>query len=256
MGYQLGTRVVLTPDQVSSIQNAFKRYQKALEITSSAIRFETPTGGLELDARFIRKDEQAFYADAQSFDYQVTGRIINANNTVLAENEYVVVINGRQVKSLGRFTWLSPNATLRGTALQEAQGLQSDGSYIVFDKEGNSIALITTTGEVVALGTPTIFTKSLANGEAIGYRCTCADYLGQTTDLRPLMIGEQNSNFNSLGARGACKHIYAVRIAKGDLINIPSAPPPNEGEARERKARLDGVKEFRNGASKSKIKWV
>jgi hypothetical protein len=256
MGYQLGTRVVLSPDQISSIQNAFKRYQKALEITSSAIRFVTPTGGAQLDARFIRNDESAFYADAQSFDYQVTGRIINTGNTVLAENEYVVVVNGRQVKSLGRFAWLSPNATLTGTALKEAQGLQSDGSYIVFNSDGNAIALITTGGEVVALGKPTIVTQSLSQGSAIGYRCTCPDYLGQTTDLRPLMIGEQNSNFNSLGARGACKHIYAVRIAKGDVVNIPSAPPPNEGEVKERKARLDGVKEFKDKSSRSKIKWV
>lgn len=256
MGYQLGTRVVLTPDQVNAINNAFKRYEKALDITSSAIKFVEPTVGLELDARFIRSGSQAFNASANTFDYQVTGRIINTSNTVLAENEYVVVVNGREVKSLGRFTWLSPNATLRGTALKEAQGLQSDGTYIVFNSEGNSIALITTTGEVIALGTPLIVNQGLSQGGTIGYRCTCADYLGQTSDLTPLLVGSQNSNFNSLGARGACKHIYAVRIAKGDLVNIPSAPPSQEQPEREKKARLQGVKEAKNSNRMSKIKWV
>ncbi len=256
--YSLGSLVVLSPEQQETIRNQYKRYIKALEYTSDSVKFETPDpdSGLILDARFIRPDSQQFIADTKSFDYRVTARVINSSTVALQSTTYAVKVEGVVVKSLGRYFYTVPNnQPLSPEQLLQAQGKGIDGQYTVLDEQGQSIALVTTVGEILPIGTPETVIQSIATGSALGYRCTCADYLGQQTDLLPTLLGEQQKVFGVLGSRGICKHIMSVRIIKGDLVSVPQAPPTIEQE-KGRKPSWTGVKEMSARGGKGKVKWV
>lgn len=256
--YSVGSKVVLSPDQQQTINNQYKRYMKALEYTSDSVRFETPSieSGLILDARFLRKDEDKFIAKKESFDYRVTARVINNSTVALQSTTYVVEVEGVPVRSLGRYFYTVPNnQPLSPEQLLIAQGKGIDGQYTVLNDQGQSIALVTTVGEIVPIGTPETVVQSIATGRALGYRCTCADYLGQQASLIPTLLGEQQKVFGVLGSRGICKHIYGVRIVRGDVVSVPQAPPTLEGESN-RKVNWSGVKEVSNRGGKGKVKWV
>jgi len=256
--YSVGSRVVLNPDQQQTIANQYKRYMKALEYTSDSIRFETPDpdSGLTLDARFVRPDKEQAIADAISFDYRVTARVINTSTVALQATTYAVKVDGVMVKSLGRYFYTVPNnQPLTPEQLLQAQGKGIDGQYTVLNDQGQSIALVTTVGEIVPIGTPETVVASIATGRALGYRCTCPDYLGQTSTLMPLLIGPKDSVFGILGSRGICKHIFGTRIVRGDVVSVPQAPPTLEPESN-RKVNWSGVKEVSNRSGKGSVKWV
>jgi hypothetical protein len=253
--YSVGSKVVLSPDQQQTINNQYKRYMKALEYTSDSVRFETPSieSGLILDARFLRKDEDKFIAKKESFDYRVTARVINNSTVALQSTTYVVEVEGVPVRSLGRYFYTVPNnQPLSPEQLLIAQGKGIDGQYTVLNEQGQSIALVTTVGEIVPIGTPETVISSIATGQALGYRCTCPDYLGQQAGLIPTLLGEQQKVFGVLGSRGICKHVMAVRIVRGDVVTVPQSPPIIEPDTN-KKVRWDGVKEF--GNKRSKVKW-
>lgn len=256
--YSVGSRIVLSPDQQQTISNQYKRYMKALEYTSDSVRFETPDpdSGLILDARFIRPDQQQFIAEAKSFDYRVTARVINSSTVALQSSTYAVKVEGQTVKSLGRYFYTVPNNTpLTPEQLLQAQGKGIDGQYTVLNDQGQSIALVTTVGEIVPIGTPETVVQSIATGRALGYRCTCPDYLGQQSDLLPTLLGEQQKVFGVLGSRGICKHVFSVRLIRGDVVSVPQAPPTIEPESN-RKVNWSGVKEVSNRGGKGRVKWV
>jgi hypothetical protein len=256
--YSLGSKVVLSPDQQQTISNQYKRYMKALEYTSDSVKFEKPDpdSGLTLDARFIRPDSQQFTANAESFDYRVTARVIDSSTVALQSTTYAVKVEGRTVKSLGRYFYTIPNnQPLTPEQLLEAQGKGIDGQYTVLNDQGQSIALVTTVGEIVPIGTPETVVQSIATGRALGYRCTCPDYLGQQADLLPTLLGEQQKVFGVLGSRGICKHVMSVRLIRGDVVSVPQAPPTLEPESN-RKVNWTGVKEVSNRGGKGRVKWV
>jgi len=255
--YSVGSRVVLSPDQQQTINNQFKRYMKALEYTSDSIKFEKPNpqSGLTLDARFVRSDKAQSIASESTFDYRVTARVIDSSTVALQSSVYAVEVDGQMIKSLGRYFYTVPsNQPLTKEQLLVAQGKGIDGQYTVIDELGQSIALVTTVGEIVPIGTPDIVVASIATGRALGYRCTCPDYQGQQNDLMPTLLGEQAKVFGVLGSRGICKHIYSVRLAKGDLVSVPQAPPTIERESNA-KVRWSGVKEMSMRGGKGGVKW-
>lgn len=256
--YSVGSKVVLSPDQQQAINNQYKRYMKALEYTSDSVRFETPDpdSGLILDARFIRPDKQQSIAERDSFSYRVTARVIDSSTVALQSTTYAVKVEGVTVKSLGRYFYTVPNnAPLTPEQLLQAQGKGIDGQYTVLNDQGQSVALVTTVGEIVPTGTPETVVQSITTGRALGYRCTCPDYLGQQSDLLPTLLGEQQKVFGVLGSRGICKHIYGVRIVRGDVVSVPQAPPTTEPESN-RKINWSGVKEVSNRGGKGRVKWV
>lgn len=256
--YSTGSKVILSPDQQQTIANQYKRYIKALEYTSDSVKFEKPDpeSGLILDARFVRPDSQQFTANAESFDYRVTARVIDSSTVALQSTTYAVKVEGRMVKSLGRYFYTIPNnQPLTPAQLLEAQGKGIDGQYTVLNEQGQSIALVTTVGEIVPIGTPETVVQSIATGRALGYRCTCPDYLGQQSDLMPTLLGEQQKVFGVLGSRGICKHIFGVRIVKGDVVSVPQSPPTIEPEFN-RKVNWSGVKEMSTRGGKGRVKWV
>ena len=256
--YSTGSKVVLSPDQQQTINNQYKRYIKALEYTSDSVRFEKPdpNSGLILDARFVRPDSQQFTANTESFDYRVTARVIDSSTVALQSSTYAVKVEGITVKSLGRYFYTVPNNTpLTPEQLLIAQGKGIDGQYTVLNDQGQSIALVTTVGEIVPIGTPETVIASIASGTSIGYRCTCPDYLGQQTDLLPTLLGEQQKVFGVLGSRGICKHVMSVRIIKGDLVSIPQSPPVIEPDTT-KKVKWEGVREVSNRSGKGRVKWV
>jgi hypothetical protein len=256
--YSVGSKIVLSPDQESSIKNQYKRYIKALEYTPDSVKFvESPdTSELLLDARFVRKDGEEFLASPEAFTYRVTARTINSATTALFSNLYVVEVDGRQVKSIGRYYYIAPSdKSLTKEELEKVQGKGIDGQYTVLNDQGQTIALVTTVGEIVPIGKPEEVASSIAIGTAIGYRCTCPDYVGQQANLMPTSLGEQQKVFGVLGSRGICKHVYAVRLIRGDVVSIPSAPPSNDGDTPP-PAQWSGIKEFKpSRARKGKIKW-
>ena len=254
--YSVGSRVVLSPDQQQTISNQYKRYMKALEIAPDSIRFEQPNqaSGLILDARFVRSEKEESIGNTESFSYRVTARQIDGSTTSLQASTYAVEVEGRVIKSLGRYFYLAPNnQSLTPEQLLEAQGKGIDGQYTVIDDKGQSIALVTTVGEIIPIGKPEVVSQAIATGTTIGYRCTCPDYIGQQNDLLPTLLGEQQKVFGVLGSRGICKHVYAVRIAKGDLVSVPSEPPTIEPSGR--KVKWDGVKEVSSRRNRG-VKWV
>lgn len=256
--YSVGSKVILSPDQQQSISNQYKRYMKALEYTSDSVRFESPDpdSGLLLDARFIRPDSQQFSADAKSFDYRVTARVINTSTVALQATTYAVKVEGVMVKSLGRYFYTIPsNQPLSPEQLLVAQGKGIDGQYTVLNEQGQSIALVTTVGEILPIGTPETVIAPIAQGTAIGYRCTCPDYLGQQSDLMPTFLGDQQKVFGVLGSRGICKHVMSVRIIRGDLVSVPQSPPTIEPESN-RKVNWSGIKEMSTKGGKGRVKWV
>lgn len=256
--YSTGSKVILSPDQQQAISNQYKRYMKALEYTSDSVRFETPDpdSGLLLDARFIRPDSQQFIADSKSFDYRVTARVINTSTVALQSTTYAVKVDGVMVKSLGRYFYTVPsNQPLSPEQLLVAQGKGIDGQYTVLNEQGQSIALVTTVGEILPIGTPETVIAPIAQGTAIGYRCTCPDYLGQQSDLMPTLLGDQQKVFGVLGSRGICKHIYHIRIVRGDVVSVPQSPPTIEPESN-RKVNWSGIKEMSTKGGKGKVKWV
>lgn len=256
--YSLGSRIVLSPDQQQTIANQYKRYMKALEYTSDSVKFEKPSieSGLTLDARFLRSDRDEFIATTESFDYRVTARVIDSTTTALQASTYGVEVEGVMVKSLGRYFYTVPsNRPLSPEELLQAQGKGIDGQYTVLDDKGQSIALVTTVGEIVPIGTPETVVQSIATGTALGYRCTCPDYLGQQSSLIPTLLGEQQKVFGVLGSRGICKHIFGVRIVRGDVVSVPQSPPTLERDDN-RKVKWQGVKEVSSRGGKGKVKWV
>lgn len=256
--YSVGSKIVLSPDQESSIKNQYKRYIKALEYTPDSVKF-APTkegDGLLLDARFLRRDSEEFTADTDAFTYRVTAREITSATTALFSSVYVIEVDGRKIESIGRYYYTLPNnKVLTKEELELAQGKGIDGQYTVLNDEGQSIALVTNIGEIVPIDTPEKVIASIAIGTTIGYRCTCADYVGQQNDLIPTKLGEKQKVFGVLGSRGICKHVYAVRIIRGDVVSVPSAPPSDD-RSTQRKAQWSGVKEFNpKKSNKGRIKW-
>jgi hypothetical protein len=256
--YSVGSKIVLSPDQESSIKNQYKRYIKALEYTPDSVKFvSTKEGdGLLLDARFLRRDSEEFTADTDAFTYRVTAREITSATTALFSSVYAIEVDGRKIESIGRYYYTLPNnKVLTKEELELAQGKGIDGQYTVLNDEGQSIALVTNIGEIVPIGKPEEVASSIAIGTAIGYRCTCPDYVGQQANLMPTSLGEQQKVFGVLGSRGICKHVYAVRLIRGDVVSIPSAPPSNDGDTPP-PAQWSGIKEFKpSRARKGKIKW-
>jgi len=181
---------------------------------------------------------------------------IDSSTVALQSTTYAVKVEGRTVKSLGRYFYTIPNnQPLTPEQLLEAQGKGIDGQYTVLNDQGQSIALVTTVGEIVPIGTPETVTQSIATGRALGYRCTCPDYLGQQADLLPTLLGEQQKVFGVLGSRGICKHVMSVRLIRGDVVSVPQAPPTLEPESN-RKVNWTGVKEVSNRGGKGRVKWV
>ena len=256
--YSVGSRVVLSPDQQQTINNQYKRYIKALEYTSDSVRFEKPSpeSGLILDARFLRSSKDEFIATTESFDYRVTARVIDTSTVALQSSVYAVEVDGQMVKSLGRYFYTVPsNRPLSPEELLQAQGKGIDGQYTVLNEQGQSIALVTTVGEIVPIGTPETVVQSIATGTALGYRCTCPDYLGQQASLLPTLLGEQQKVFGVLGSRGICKHVMAVRIVRGDVVTVPQSPPTIEPDTN-KKVKWQGVKEMSNRGGRGKVKWA
>ena len=185
-----------------------------------------------------------------TFDHRITARVIRNETVALDEQEYEVQVEGRTVKSLGRYRFLVPEGT---PISPETQGRQLDGSYVVIDANGNTIALVTAEGEIVPVGTPETVRERLREGESLGYRCTCQDYSGQYQRLIPFGLGQVQSSYRSLGAIGACKHIYALRISRRESISIPSDVPQPSPKARKPRGVGAGTKGMKTPGG---VKWV
>lgn len=229
---KLGEKIVRSPEEISQIESLWSRYQRALEIEPSSFKLApiSPESGLELDVRFLKKPG-AEMEDA-AFDHRITARVIRNETVVLNEQEYEVQVDGRKVKSLGRYRYLAPEGMPVNPIVQ---GRQLDGSYVVIDSQGNTIALVTAEGEIVPVGIPSVVRERIEEGQSIGYRCTCQDYSGQYQKLIPFGLGQVQSSYRPLGAIGMCKHIYAFRISRKEPIAIPSDVPQPSSKQKPRK---------------------
>ena len=93
-----------------------------------------------------------------------------------------------------------------------------------------------------------VYRFKVINGELVqyfldggGYSCTCPDYSRRQDGLlKSRWITEQYnrhwSNRNA-GATGDCKHIYATRLARGDLTELPLDFPLTDPDFGKRKPR-------------------
>jgi len=244
---ELGEKIVRSPEELSQIESLWNRYQRALEIEPSSFKFVpvSAESGLELDVRFF-KVPKAEMEDA-AFDHRITARVIRNETVALNEQEYEVQVDGRKVKSLGRYRYLVPEGMPISPSVQ---GKQLDGSYVVIDSRGNTIALVTAEGEIVPVGLPSIISERIREGKSIGYRCTCQDYSGQYQKLVPFSLGQVQSRYRPLGSIGACKHIYALRISRREPVAIPSDVPQSPPKTQRAKKLGTGVKGLTG------VKWV